>query len=89
MGVPLLMEPNFNDYSCQVYPISSQLDPFQQYIFLKLTHYLSPIQFKFGVIPPLPEDDATLKEPCLDICPNATRRKEIAKNINVEQCPKA
>ncbi|XP_004289540.1 PREDICTED: beta-carotene isomerase D27, chloroplastic [Fragaria vesca subsp. vesca] len=62
MGVPLLMEPNFNDYSCQ---------------------------FKFGVLPPLPEDDATLKEPCLAICPNATRRREIAKNFNVEQCPKA
>ncbi|KAK9950533.1 hypothetical protein M0R45_006019 [Rubus argutus] len=61
MGVHLLMEPNFNDYSC----------------------------FKFGVIPPLPEDDATLKEPCLDICLDATRRKEIAKNIIVEQCPKA
>ncbi|KAL6219582.1 hypothetical protein ACLB2K_007341 [Fragaria x ananassa] len=62
MGVPLRVEPNFNDYSCQ---------------------------FKFGVLPPLPEDDATLKEPCLAICPNATRRREIAKNFNVEQCPKA
>ncbi|KAM5558368.1 hypothetical protein ABKV19_020195 [Rosa sericea] len=60
MGVPLLMEPNFNDYSCQ---------------------------FKFGVLPPLPEDDVALKEPCLAICPNATRRRE--RNINVEQCPKA
>ncbi|PRQ45184.1 putative beta-carotene isomerase [Rosa chinensis] len=60
MGVPLLMEPNFNDYSCQ---------------------------FKFGVLPPLPEDDAALKEPCLAICPNATRRRE--RNINIEQCPKA
>ncbi|XP_034209186.1 beta-carotene isomerase D27, chloroplastic isoform X2 [Prunus dulcis] len=62
MGVPLVMEPNFSDYSCQ---------------------------FKFGVPPPLPEDDATLKEPCLDICPNATRRREFAGNINVQQCPKA
>ncbi|KAM2257052.1 hypothetical protein ACFXTI_047342 [Malus domestica] len=62
MGVPLVMEPNFVDYSCQ---------------------------FKFGVLPPLPEDDATLKEPCLEICPNATRRREIARNINVEKCPKA
>ncbi|XP_020414447.1 beta-carotene isomerase D27, chloroplastic isoform X2 [Prunus persica] len=62
MGVPLVMEPNFSDYSCQ---------------------------FKFGVLPPLPEDDATLKEPCLDICPNATRRREFAGNINVQQCPKA
>ncbi|CAN6700138.1 unnamed protein product [Malus baccata var. baccata] len=62
MGVPLVMEPNFVDYSCQ---------------------------FKFGVLPSLPEDDATLKEPCLEICPNATRRREIARNINVEKCPKA
>ncbi|PON45024.1 Beta-carotene isomerase D27-like [Trema orientale] len=60
MGVPLLMEPNFSDYSCQ---------------------------FKFGVLPPLPEDDAILKEPCLEICPNATRRRELA--INAEKCPKA
>lgn len=90
MGVPLLMEPNFNDYSCQVYPIPSWLNPLQQFIVLKMTHYLSQIlQFKFGVLPPLPEDDATLKEPCLAICPNATRRREIAKNFNVEQCPKA
>ncbi|CAB4271907.1 unnamed protein product [Prunus armeniaca] len=62
MGVPLVMEPNFSDYSCQ---------------------------FKFGIVPPVPEDDATLKEPCLDICPNATRRREFAGNINVQQCPKA
>ncbi|XP_060961124.1 beta-carotene isomerase D27, chloroplastic-like [Cannabis sativa] len=60
MGVPLLMEPNFSDYSCQ---------------------------FKFGVHPPLAEDDAILKEPCLKICPNATRRRELA--INSDQCPKA
>ncbi|KAJ8748265.1 hypothetical protein K2173_000837 [Erythroxylum novogranatense] len=62
MGVPLLMEPNFNDYSCQ---------------------------FKFGVLPPLPEDDVAFKEPCLEICPIASRRREIAQNLNVVQCPKA
>lgn len=62
MGVPLLMEPNFSDYSCQ---------------------------FKFGILPPLPKDDTTLKEPCLDICPTSSRRKEVAMNSNVEQCPKA
>ncbi|KAL5561028.1 hypothetical protein UlMin_030775 [Ulmus minor] len=64
MSVPLLMEPNFTDYSCQ---------------------------FKFGVNPPLPEDDAVLKEPCLEICPNATRRREATTttSINVKQCPKA
>ncbi|KAG9154189.1 hypothetical protein Leryth_000655 [Lithospermum erythrorhizon] len=44
MGVPLLMEPNFNDYSCQ---------------------------FKFGVAPPEPQHDSALREPCLEICPNA------------------
>ncbi|KAM7275200.1 hypothetical protein ACFE04_017066 [Oxalis oulophora] len=62
MGVPLLMEPNFEDYSCQ---------------------------FKFGVRPPLPEDDTTLKQPCLEICPIASRRSEIRKNMQIEQCPKA
>ncbi|XP_059659402.1 beta-carotene isomerase D27, chloroplastic isoform X4 [Cornus florida] len=62
MGVPLLMEPNFSDYSCQ---------------------------FKFGVILPLLEDDSTLREPCLEICPNATRCRESTKSINLLQCPKA
>ncbi|GMN52289.1 hypothetical protein TIFTF001_021433 [Ficus carica] len=46
--------------------------------------------FKFGVHPSLPEDDAILKEPCLEICPNATRRRELAGNRNAgPQCPKA
>ncbi|XP_062143250.1 beta-carotene isomerase D27, chloroplastic [Alnus glutinosa] len=62
MGVPLLMEPNFSDYSCQ---------------------------FKFGVLAPLPEDDISLKEPCLEICPNATRRRETTRNMALPQCPKA
>ncbi|KAE9611863.1 hypothetical protein Lal_00049021 [Lupinus albus] len=61
MGVPLLMEPNFADYSCQ---------------------------FKFGVLPPLPEDDSVQKEPCLEVCPNAARRRVVARNINVTSCPK-
>ncbi|KAK9055868.1 hypothetical protein SSX86_026955 [Deinandra increscens subsp. villosa] len=60
MGVPLLMEPNFNDYSCQ---------------------------FKFGVSPP--EDDSTLKEPCLEVCPNATRRRTAATDTLKMNCPKA
>ncbi|XP_008451473.1 beta-carotene isomerase D27, chloroplastic isoform X1 [Cucumis melo] len=62
MGIPLLMEPNFNDYSCQ---------------------------FKFGVLPPLPEEDSILKEPCLEICPNATRRREVSGKMSAAQCPKA
>ncbi|KAH6813913.1 beta-carotene isomerase D27 [Perilla frutescens var. frutescens] len=63
MGVPLVMEPDFNDYSCQ---------------------------FKFGVNPPPPEDDTALKEPCLQICPNAIRRKEFNGSTgNDSKCPKA
>ncbi|KAE8697169.1 putative Tetratricopeptide repeat (TPR)-like superfamily protein [Hibiscus syriacus] len=62
VGVPLVMEPNFNDYSCQ---------------------------FKFGVNPPLPENDDTLKQPCLDICPIANKRRVIQKNVDVMTCPKA
>ncbi|KAE8009338.1 hypothetical protein FH972_005779 [Carpinus fangiana] len=62
MGVPLLMEPNFSDYSCQ---------------------------FKFGVLAPLPEDDISLEKPCLEICPNATRRREITRDMALPQCPKA
>nr|XP_024933647.2 beta-carotene isomerase D27, chloroplastic isoform X2 [Ziziphus jujuba var. spinosa] len=60
MGVPLLMEPNFSDYSCQ---------------------------FKFGVLPPQPEDDSALKEPCLELCPHAAHRREVS-GMNVEQCQK-
>lgn len=60
MGVDLLMEPNFSDYSCQ---------------------------FKFGILPPEPENDTTLKEPCLDICPNASRRRESGRSSR--KCPKA
>ncbi|KAI3773207.1 hypothetical protein L6452_04411 [Arctium lappa] len=60
MGVPLLMEPNFNDYSCQ---------------------------FKFGVHPP--EDDTAFKEPCLEVCPNANRRRTANTHENDINCPKA
>lgn len=62
MGVPLLMEPNFSNYSCQ---------------------------FKFGVFPPPPEDDGTLKESCLETCPNVTRRKARSTNVEELKCPKA
>ncbi|KAL2556489.1 hypothetical protein Fot_01317 [Forsythia ovata] len=62
MGVPLVMEPNFSDYSCQ---------------------------FNFGVLPPPPEEDSILKEPCLELCPNATRRREINSGTNTLKCPKA
>ncbi|CAN1803271.1 Beta-carotene isomerase D27, chloroplastic [Linum perenne] len=66
MGVPLLMEPNFVDYSCQ---------------------------FKFGVAAPVPEDDAAVKEPCLEMCPSGGRRRrdDVSKEIGkaVVQCPKA
>eukprot|EP00258_Populus_trichocarpa_P033193 XP_024449212.1 beta-carotene isomerase D27, chloroplastic-like isoform X2 [Populus trichocarpa] len=61
MGIPLLMEPNFNDYSCQ---------------------------FKFGVLPPLPEDDGTLKEPCLEVCPIASKRRGAASDMVIMRCPK-
>ena len=106
MGVPLLMEPNFSDYSCQVilthlFPSNKSSNSLVKDLMLQKTeqhlyyeYYLTfvatialPWQFKFGVLPPLPEDDAILKEPCLEICPNATRRRELA--INAEKCPKA
>ncbi|KAK3034633.1 hypothetical protein RJ639_033588 [Escallonia herrerae] len=62
MGVPLLMEPNFSNYSCQ---------------------------FKFGVLPPLPDDDSSLQEPCLEICPNASRRRAATSDLEALKCPKA
>ncbi|GMH28002.1 hypothetical protein Nepgr_029845 [Nepenthes gracilis] len=62
MGIPLLMEPNFSDYSCQ---------------------------FNFGVPPPPTENDGTLKEPCLEICPNASRRREAISKTNAKPCVKS
>ncbi|XP_057517247.1 beta-carotene isomerase D27, chloroplastic isoform X1 [Amaranthus tricolor] len=64
MGIPLLMEPNFTDYSCQ---------------------------FKFGIAPPLPENDSALKEPCLDCCPYASRGRSesLTRMLNAKQCPRS
>nr|CAD1833219.1 unnamed protein product [Ananas comosus var. bracteatus] len=63
MGVPLYMEPNFSDFSCQ---------------------------FNFGVLPPEPANDKALAEPCLEICPNATRRKELnRRDADITKCPQA
>ena len=46
-------------------------------------------QFRFGVLPPPAEDDSALKEPCLEICPNDSRRRELTTSVDVLQCPKA
>lgn len=57
-----------------------------------ISHTTSIWQFSFGVLPPRPEEDRALAEPCLEICPNATRRKEIKRNMDkkeMAQCPKA
>ncbi|XP_042490148.1 beta-carotene isomerase D27, chloroplastic [Macadamia integrifolia] len=62
MGVPLLMEPNFSDYSCQ---------------------------FQFGVLPPQHAEDKTLKEPCLEMCPNAFQHQGRGVLRDEAQCPKA
>ncbi|KAJ6823947.1 beta-carotene isomerase D27, chloroplastic [Iris pallida] len=61
MGVPLHMEPNFDDYSCQ---------------------------FNFGVHAPLPANDKAANEPCLEICPNANRRRALSNKSVLPQCPK-
>ncbi|KAF6982424.1 hypothetical protein CFC21_000815 [Triticum aestivum] len=37
-------------------------------------------QFNFGVPPPPPDTDKALKEPCLDICTNARRRRELGSS---------
>ncbi|XP_066363065.1 beta-carotene isomerase D27, chloroplastic-like isoform X1 [Miscanthus floridulus] len=46
-------------------------------------------QFNFGVPPPPPDTDKALKEPCLDICTNARRRRELGRNSSpdVLSCP--
>ncbi|KAL9239765.1 hypothetical protein vseg_014056 [Gypsophila vaccaria] len=60
MGIPLLMEPNFKDYSCQ---------------------------FSFGVPSPARENDPSIKEPCLEICPNAPTQRDSV--ISAKQCPRS
>ncbi|EEC78456.1 hypothetical protein OsI_18323 [Oryza sativa Indica Group] len=45
--------------------------------------------FNFGVSPPPLDTDKALKEPCLDICTNARRRKELGTGSSTDglQCP--
>ncbi|WMV36288.1 hypothetical protein MTR67_029673 [Solanum verrucosum] len=77
MGVPLLMEPNFTDYSCQKHHGNIH------------NAVQSNWQFKFGILPPQLEVDDALKEPCLEICPSSVRRKEMNHNMDAHKCPKA
>ncbi|WVZ96079.1 hypothetical protein U9M48_041761 [Paspalum notatum var. saurae] len=46
-------------------------------------------QFNFGVAPPPLDADKALKEPCLDICTNAKRRRELGRNSSPDElsCP--
>ncbi|OEL19873.1 hypothetical protein BAE44_0019108 [Dichanthelium oligosanthes] len=46
-------------------------------------------QFNFGVPPPPLDADKALKEPCLDICTNARRRRELGRNSSPDElsCP--
>uniref|UniRef100_A0A0E0H8Z6 Beta-carotene isomerase D27-like C-terminal domain-containing protein n=1 Tax=Oryza nivara TaxID=4536 RepID=A0A0E0H8Z6_ORYNI len=41
-------------------------------------------QFNFGVSPPPLDTDKALKEPCLDICTNARRRKELGTGSSTD-----
>uniref|UniRef100_J3M3P1 Beta-carotene isomerase D27-like C-terminal domain-containing protein n=1 Tax=Oryza brachyantha TaxID=4533 RepID=J3M3P1_ORYBR len=43
-------------------------------------------QFNFGVPPPPLDTDKALKEPCLDICTNARRRRELGNGNSTEAC---
>uniref|UniRef100_A0A0E0DLL1 Beta-carotene isomerase D27-like C-terminal domain-containing protein n=1 Tax=Oryza meridionalis TaxID=40149 RepID=A0A0E0DLL1_9ORYZ len=47
------------------------------------------VEFNFGVSPPPLDTDKALKEPCLDICTNARRRKELGTGSSTDslQCP--
>nr|CAB3463809.1 unnamed protein product [Digitaria exilis] len=80
MGVDLYMEPNFEDYSCQVKHYRLQTFSALRY---------SLLQFNFGVPPPPLYTDKALKEPCLDICTNARRRRELGRNSSLDGlgCP--
>lgn len=94
MGVPLVMEPNFKDYSCQVTcQIVIQLHrtfDFIKSFYICCWPFGHVWQFKFGVLPPPPEDDTALKEPCLEACPTANRRKHVnSMMMGGSKCPKA
>eukprot|EP00897_Mesotaenium_endlicherianum_P000164 jgi/Mesen1/10148/ME000076S09656 len=68
MGIPMAMEPNFADFSCQALSPSPSLPPS-----LPPSHLSSfPPLFKFGVEPPQRDADEALATPCLQICPTAT-----------------
>ncbi|XP_066367516.1 uncharacterized protein [Miscanthus floridulus] len=47
------------------------------------------VEFNFGVLPPPLDTDKALKEPCLDICTNARRRRELGRNSSPDalSCP--
>jgi len=47
------------------------------------------LQFSFGLPPPPLDSDKALKEPCLDICTNARRRRELGRNSSPDDlsCP--
>nr|QCL07941.1 chloroplast carotenoid isomerase [Nervilia fordii] len=40
-------------------------------------------QFNFGVLPPPRSSDSALREPCLEVCPAANRRKELNKSTTI------
>jgi len=46
-------------------------------------------QFNFGLPPPPLDTDKALKEPCLDICTNARRRRELGRSSSPDElsCP--
>ncbi|KAG6489455.1 hypothetical protein ZIOFF_050724 [Zingiber officinale] len=44
------------------------------------------VSFNFGLLPPPAASDKALIEPCLSICPSASRRKDLGTN-KFKQCP--
>lgn len=86
MGVRLTMEPNYENFSCQVH-ILAFLFLFPSFLWRTLCNCVL-VQFNFGVDPLPADQDPALKTPCLAICPTAASRNSIRNVVSTDsQCP--
>lgn len=91
MGVRLTMEPNYENFSCQVH-INCLAFLFCLLLCFNFVEnfmfFFVLVQFNFGVDPLPADQDPALKTPCLAICPTAASRNSIRNVVSTDsQCP--
>jgi hypothetical protein len=94
MDVDVMMEPNFENFSCQVLFIASKYIDILGWKSYRNSSCLENwtervwwLQFNFGV-PALPRDqDPGFQTGCLSICPTAAARATLRQNVQSDQCP--